>query len=143
MWFTRSAPPPFYPNPVTVDRSADPSALLTALAAEQAAFAVKDSFACLPLAASGFVPLFDASWLWLEGIPASGIADGAETWVRVRTALDLHEWELAWRRGDDGPRGVFKPELLADAQAIVMARVAARGRSRVDASATTPLASSA
>lgn len=130
MWFTRSVPPRFYPNAVTVDRSTDSwaqVALLTALATGQPAFAVKDSFACLPLASSGFRPLFDACWLWLDEISIRDTAEGAKGWIPVRTALDLHDWDVAWRRGDDASCGVFRPELLADTQAIVLAKVAAGG----------------
>ena len=65
---------------------------------------VKDSFCALDLAALGFQPLFDATWLW-------------------RAPSELAQWETAWsgspanNPSSEHPR-LFLPALLADPELV-------------------------
>lgn len=126
MWFTRGAAPPLYPNVVTVDPSADPleqAALISALAADLEDFSVKDSFACLPLEGAGFGRLFEARWFWRDRHPQADIRPDAVRWKRVESHDELEDWERAWRGVETAHAGIFRPALLADPRAIVMAGV--------------------
>jgi hypothetical protein len=139
LWFCAARTPAFYPTAVTVDPAADP--------ARQAAFvadlarrlpglelAVKDSFARLELGGAGFVPLFEASWLWREpGGPrqAGGLTevDRALAWRRLAEERSLAAWELAWR-GEASAERIFRPALLADRRMAVLAGLDAAGAIR-------------
>ena len=130
MWFTRLPTPPFYPNAVTVDPVADPStqaAFVLTLAAGLTDFSVKDSFARLPLEGSGFRLLFTARWLWRDFTNHVEACGHATRWRRVTAGCDLEEWELAWRGDEVAHSGVFRPELLGDPRAIVIAGTDASG----------------
>jgi len=130
LWFTTSVAPPLYPNVVTIDPEADAAAqaaLIATLAADLADFAVKDSFACLPLDRSGFRLLFEARWLQHEQVERIDARGGAPRWTRIMSASDLVDWERAWRGNEAALTGVFRSELLADPRAIVMAGLDASG----------------
>ncbi|MGR3542144.1 MAG: hypothetical protein ACU0BS_12050 [Hasllibacter sp.] len=103
------APPPFYPDLVTLD----PAAPLPGGGWR----AVKDSFAALDAEAHGFSVLFEASWIWRDPRPAPRPGG----WERVRDAAALSEWVAAW--GADGPPAdVFPPAALEDARLGFLAR---------------------
>jgi len=130
MWFTKSPTPPFYPNAVTVDPVACTStqaAFIVALAAGLTDFSVKDSFARLPLESSGFRLLFTARWLWRDYTNHVEVRGHTTRWRRLTTGCDLEEWELAWQGDEVLHSGVFRPELLGDPRAIVMAGTDASG----------------
>ena len=115
LWFCAEETPQFYPNVVTVDPASDPetqAGLIQELAQRSNFdFSVKDSFACLPLAAAGLNPLFSATWLWLE--PGGAKPPREEvTWRRVE-AGNLKRWERAWR-GDDATHARTFPDQLLD-----------------------------
>lgn len=124
MWFTASPAPPFYPNVVTVERVTDPAAqvgVIVALAAGVSGFAVKDSFASLPLSGVGFRLMFEARWLQQRRTPPIYPHAGSLRWTRITSARDLADWERAWRGPQVAHAGIFRPELLADPGTIVMA----------------------
>lgn len=130
MWFTKSPTPPFYPNAVTVDPVACTStqaAFIVALAAGLTDFSVKDSFARLPLEGSGFRLLFTARWLWRDYTNHGEVRGHTTRWRPLTTGCDLEEWELAWQGDEVLHSGVFRPELLGDSRAIVMAGIDASG----------------
>ena len=75
---------------------------------------VKDSFGCLDIGTLGFVPLFDAEWIFasrLRRLPP-GDLDNVH-WLSIACDTDLARWEQAWRPGTDvnAPR-IFRPKLL-------------------------------
>lgn len=89
---------------------------LTALlrAAPGRSLPVKDSFCCLDFGGLGFVPLFDAKWLFASELNISGPDDeGDVRWVSIDGSADLARWERAWRPGMSAgkPRTVW-PKLL-------------------------------
>jgi hypothetical protein len=124
-WLCRESMPPFYPNLVTLSDS--PAALggVRELRAGRApGWAVKDSFHCLPLADSGFRPLFDAEWLASPGVRVTGAR--SLRWSRVASDSELAAWEAAW--GESAGQGrVFRAELLARKEIAVLAGVDALG----------------
>lgn len=130
MWFTKSPTPPFYPNAVTVNPMANPStqaAFIVLLAAGLTDFSVKDSFARLPLESSGFRLLFTARWLWRDYTDHVRARGHATRWRRVTVGCDLEKWDLAWQGDKLAHSGVFRPELLGDPRAIIMAGTDASG----------------
>jgi hypothetical protein len=106
VWDGGGAPPPFYPDRITLIRGL-PAAVVLEGVAHDAACAVKDSFADLDLTADGFSPLFDASWIGRRG----RLADGQVRlpWSVVRTEEELAAWS-----GAVGSPGGFGPALLGD-----------------------------
>ena len=109
-WATRT--PEFYPDAVTLRRGVDGEALLARID-RSSGCSVKDSFADLDLAASGFDVLFDASWIRFPAAsagPASG-PGREDRWRVVRDAAALRDWETAWLDGEIGPRN-FRSALL-------------------------------
>ena len=81
---------------------------------------IKDSFASLELTDAGFEVLFDATWIVrLPGGETPSVHDPA--WEAVRDGDAIEGWEQAWR-GDDGPTGLFRPELL-DNPAVTIIQV--------------------
>ena len=112
MWIQPRRGPPYYSNGITVSRFAEASqyaaieALKTAL---PDGFSVKDSFARLDLAKTGFRSLFAAEWVWLD---AGALTPGSD-WTRVETETDLARWESAWSaNGSPTSERVFMPQLL-------------------------------
>lgn len=90
-WLTRTPAPPLYPNLVTLSPDVEPvMAAIDALsrALPPVAWAVKDSFAVLPLDAAGFRLLFEAEWLVRSAAPA----DMPHRWQRVASESDLTAW---------------------------------------------------
>jgi hypothetical protein len=68
-WWNQRKGPPHYPNVVTLDPDAGPTAVLPIIgellgSPSLAAFGVKNSFCTLDPANSGFFQRFHASWIW-------------------------------------------------------------------------------
>ena len=120
-WRTLGAAPRLHPNLVTLDASRD-AALAGVREIERArpspSWAVKDSFAVLPLEPLGFRVLFEAEWIARP--PTSGRNDAATRWVRVDSAPMLAAWEAAWGEGDAGSR-LFLPSLLSRRDVAILA----------------------
>jgi hypothetical protein len=99
---------------------------------------IKDSFATLDLGAYGFSVLFDAQWIVRPATEVAPTSTGL-AWEVIREPEDLTRWERVWR-GDDGPEGLFRPELLTN-DAVVF--LAARRHDQVAAGAVLNRASNA
>jgi hypothetical protein len=113
-WTSPRRTPPLYPDAVTLTASADPGEIVEAIDASPGV-GVKDSFACLDLSAQGFDVLFEAEWIHREASAEARPSD----WQLVRDAAALERWETAWA-GDEGPRGLFRTELLGDANVLIL-----------------------
>lgn len=117
-WWAHDEPsPPYYPNLITLDPTAAPTAVLDEvqrLCATPALgrFAVKDSFGQLDLGALAFTSLFDAHWLWLADALPDAKAVGLR-WAVVRDARMLGAWEAAWWQHQEPLEA--SPRLFADA----------------------------
>ena len=107
LWINPGEAPPFYPNVVTLTPT---ETVPAAIAEAQGAFSVKDSFCALDLAPFGFMPLFEAMWIWRDPEPVAEM-DGRAVWRIVRDTASLSRWAAAWRGGDSGP-SPFRPTLL-------------------------------
>jgi hypothetical protein len=117
--------PPRYPNLVTLAPAVEP--VMTAVdeliaARPSESFAVKDSFAVLPLRRAGFRVLFTAEWILA---PPGGTAPGSH-WVHIRSDDELAAWEAAWGESAEEPR-VFVPPLLRRSDIAFLARVDGAG----------------
>lgn len=118
-WTSRTRTPPFYPDAVTLACELDVPELLTRIDTGPGC-SIKDSFASLELTDAGFEVLFDATWIVrLPGGETSPVHDPA--WEAVCDGEAIEAWEQAWR-GDDGPTGLFRPELL-DNPAVTVIQV--------------------
>jgi hypothetical protein len=100
----------------------DPEPLLASVDAGPGC-SIKDSFADLDLAASGFEILFRAEWLCRA---AAGDVETAGGWSVVANPDELARWESAWGASPvEGP--FFRRPLLADGDVAVLARHADGG----------------
>ena len=122
--FCPAPTPRYYPDVVTLERSANPPDQIAAIAALCAArpdisLAVKDSFARLDLTTLGFSELFEARWLCRRAMPDPALP-GPIQWRKIDTEADLTAWEAAWNTDGD-PARVFRPELLAEPAVAVLA----------------------
>jgi len=115
-WTSAQRTPPFYPDAVTLDPDVDAGALLARIDRSPGA-SVKDSFCTLDLAPHGFRILFEAEWVF-RAAEVSATVGGCST---VADADALAEWERAWA-GDDPPRGLFPPSLLAEPDIVFLRR---------------------
>lgn len=71
--------------------------------------------------------LFEARWLQHDHAERLDAPAGSLRWARITSARDLADWERTWRGGAAAYAGVFRPELLADPRAVVMAGLDASG----------------
>jgi hypothetical protein len=117
-WTSRTRTPPGYPDAVTLVRDPSVPELLSRIDTS-AGCSIKDSFASLDLTASGFRVLFDAQWIVHRATPIPPSPDAAR-WEVVHDGDGLAAWEQAWR-GNDGPPGVFRTELLDHDSVTVLA----------------------
>ena len=108
----------YYPDAVTLARNCDAGALLERVDASVGS-SVRDSFADLDLAPSGFHILFEATWICRPSLPPAP-APAGRRWQRVVDADHLARWEDAWR-GPDSPHGLFRVDLLASDDVMVLA----------------------
>lgn len=105
-WSSDRRTPDGYPDAVTLRPGLAADAVL-ALVDAGPGCSVKDSFADLDLAPSGFDVLLEASWIWH---PAPAPRGPASAWREVTDEAGLVAWEAAWAAGP--PSGVFRPGLL-------------------------------
>ncbi|UQX03856.1 hypothetical protein [Streptomyces sp. RerS4] len=136
-WVSARRTPPYYPDAVTLTRTASAAALLAAMDTDAPGCSVKDSFAALDLGQAGFGVLFEAQWIHRAADTPAAPAT-ALRWARVDTAEELVAWETAWD-GEEST-GLFHPGLLApefaflsghDAAGRILAGAAAHRTGRV------------
>jgi hypothetical protein len=117
-WTSRTRTPPGYPDAVTLVPDPSVPDLLTRIDTS-AGCSIKDSFASVDMTAYGFRVLFDAQWIVHRATAVPPSPDQA-CWEVVDDGAGLAAWELAWP-GNDGPPGVFRPELLDRDSVTVLA----------------------
>ena len=108
MWTARGAPPPYYPDVITLAPGVPPAAVD---AAARPGAAVKDSYADVPLGA-GYRKLFGAAW-----IAHPPVAGDRGPWSVVESAEELLRW-----RERHGAADALVPGLLRDPDVAVLAR---------------------
>jgi hypothetical protein len=117
-WTSQDRTAVYYPDAVTlVPRLAVPE--LLSRIDTSAGCSVKDSFTGLDLTPYGFRVPFHADWVVRLGPPPLAPSGGPK-WERVARPDELATWEDAWR-AEDGPRDLFRAELLDDASVTVLA----------------------
>ena len=123
-WTSEARAPTYFPDAVTLVDDPPVPDLLSRINMS-AGCSIKDSFGSLDLTGDGFRVLFDAEWIVRTS--RARPPDGAgPRWELVRTPGGLTTWEQAWR-GDDGPTGVFRAELLDhDTVEVLAARAGER-----------------
>jgi len=140
LWLNRHPVPRFYPNVVTFATRDDPATQLAHIrtlvaTALPGGWGVKDSFCSLDLTPLGFVPLFEATWLWRA--PFQPLPDRAAFglhWTWAQSEPELEQWETAWgaspatNPSTPQPR-LFLPALLAHPEIVFI--VAYRDRELV------------
>ncbi|QNP63193.1 hypothetical protein [Streptomyces genisteinicus] len=118
-WTSARRTPPLYPDAVTLTRGASAADLLARTDTAAPGASVKDSFAALDLGPAGFEVLFEARWLHRPADGPARPAPAGSRWERVATARELAVWADAWD-GGEGLAGLFRPELLRDADTAVL-----------------------
>jgi hypothetical protein len=117
---TRGAPPPYFPNLVTIhgDEAASQQQKLVREILKSdpgRSFSLKDSFCCFdPVDAGGGCPfdvLFEATWIWSDAT-SDGLRNTATRWGKVETENELLRWERAWR-GDAANQWAFARQFPA------------------------------
>lgn len=123
-WINRAPVPPLHPNLVTLAPAVEPTMAAVRELAEArpaASWAVKDSFAVLPLEQAGFRVLFEAEWI---ARPARRGGMGRRSLgghlFRVHSEPALAEWEAAWGESPEQPR-LFLPDLLRRSEVAILA----------------------
>jgi hypothetical protein len=102
VWRSLAIPPPFHSNLVVLSPKtirADIEAYAAQIEAQPrpTGWSLKDSYACLDLAALDFSVLFDAHWIWRDPVPADAAPLNSRlSWTRLATPASLAEWEQAW-----------------------------------------------
>ncbi len=129
-WLTRAPAPPYYPNLVTLAPPLAP-AMAGVRALDQTglleSWAVKDSFAVLPLGEAGFRLLFEAEWIVRPADSAQPRPRSLGTrWFRVQTESELSAWERAWGGSLGQPR-IFLPALLYRSDIAILAALGEGG----------------
>ena len=117
-WTSRTRTPPYYPDAVTLVPDPPVAALLDRIDTSPGC-SIKDSFASIDLTPWGFEVLFDAEWIVLVE-PVLDAGGDALDWREVTDSQTLAIWEDAWRQ-PDGPRGVFRDEILDQGSVAVLA----------------------
>jgi hypothetical protein len=140
-WMNAVPGPRFFPNLITLRAGAAPAVdLLDGKLGRQ--WSVKDSFADLDLRAHGFMPLFDAAWMWRGASPREIAPPHVDTlsWTTVGSPAGLVDWERAWEppMGDvasaRGDVRQFPAALLAHGRIVFVAgRIVAGGVLNADA----------
>jgi hypothetical protein len=122
-WVAPRRTPPYYPDAVTLERSADGERILERIDTTTSGCSIKDSFATLDLSASGFEVMHEAEWIHRGPRPAPATDDSGTTWVPLTTPGELEAWEAAWS-GDGGPTDLFRAALLDDLSVTILGGVA-------------------
>ncbi len=99
IWQTRTKPPPFHSNLVTLAADLERDTLDAQLAALAGSlgpveWTIKDSHAAFDLAPLGWDELFRATWLWRS--PALALPVSTLHAVRLVSPSDRLRWERAW-----------------------------------------------
>jgi hypothetical protein len=99
MWSSEASPPPFHSNLVVLSPAVDMRRIRERLNPLEhtlaAGFSMKDSFANLDLAASGYEVLFEANWIWHEPFDDRTTCTRG-SWVALTSPRDLEAWEESW-----------------------------------------------
>jgi hypothetical protein len=111
-WVALTRSPTMYPDAVTLDPAVDPANLMPRIDRSPRC-SVKDSLASLDLAEAGFEVLFDAEWIYRAPPERAG---GPAGWTAVSSPNELSDWALA-----HGGGAVFRPELIADPDVVIVA----------------------
>ncbi len=123
LWHADGKTPRLYPKAVTLGNSAQAQAEIRrklASAHLPADSAVKDSFAALDLGGLGFVPLFDATWLWRPAGAAISDARSNVQWAPIESEADLDQWQQAWHP-EPLDEAIFVPALLQQEEHAIFA----------------------
>jgi hypothetical protein len=113
-WTNPRRTPPFYPDAVTLTAAATVEHVLHRVDLSAPGCSIKDSFACLDLAAAGFRVLFDAQWIHLSQ-PAPAFSNPSEPmWTPAASPAELSAWERAWGEGGGELSPTFPSALLAE-----------------------------
>ncbi|NEE14086.1 hypothetical protein G3M58_47465 [Streptomyces sp. SID7499] len=132
-WAAAARTPLYYPDAVTLEPETGGDELVARIDTASPGASVKDSFADLELAASGFQVLFEAQWIHRPAgapTPSSDLA-----WDVVGDPDTLCAWALAWDDGA-GDADLFRPGLLAGPETfVILARPAHGSDDRVVAGA--------
>jgi len=123
-WINRAPVPPLYPNLVTLDPALAPAmaAIREIVEARPAgSWAVKDSFAVLPLEDAGFRILFEAEWI-VRAVRRGGMGRRSlgGHWFCVHSEPALAEWEAAWGESQ-GQARIILPDLLRRSEIAILA----------------------
>ena len=108
-WTSTSRTPPLHPDAITLVPEVDVIALLVRIDSSTGC-RVKDSFADLDLARSGFDVIVESEWIRRRPGAPNGPVSGDSEWLPV-TSAELPAWERAWA-SDGEPTGLFRPSLL-------------------------------
>ena len=119
VWASRRRTPPYYPDAVTLDADATGEHVLEIVDSSTPGCSIKDSFARLNLAPSGFRILFEGDWI--RRAPEQPVRANRSDirWRRVRDAGALPAWEAAWSGGAAATE-LFLPELLDHVAVVVL-----------------------
>ena len=113
-WLNRGQTPRYYPNVITLSRSA--GRLRVAELLDQtsgAAPSVKDSFGDLDLGDAGCELLFRAEWMVHAAAPNEPAGESPLTWGTITAEAELAAWEASWTDDAGAPR-TFLPVLLRE-----------------------------
>ncbi|MFJ4874051.1 hypothetical protein ACIP93_02345 [Streptomyces sp. NPDC088745] len=117
-WSAPARTPLYYPDAVTLAPHVVPETLVSRIDTAAPGASVKDSFADLDLAGSGFGVLFEAQWIHR---PAGAAVPAPESsWQVADSPEELLAWALAWD-GGAGNADLFRAELLDDPDTFVVA----------------------
>ena len=127
LWVSGGAPPPYYPNIITLAPSSPSLSAALAKAIDSLGphvsqeLSVKDSFGDTDLSALGFRVFFEAQWFGRPGrfSGARSVANGVQ-WMSVRSERDLTAWKRAWDAAILKVDPVFLPPLLHDENVLFM-----------------------
>ncbi|MCG7392723.1 hypothetical protein MHY87_07385 [Microvirga sp. ACRRW] len=118
LWLNQHGTPRFYPDAVTLVGPAADADILDSISAAMAehsgrGWAVKDSFACIDLAALGFTKLFDAEWISCDPLAEHHSHLGVAARI-IRNETELVIWSQAWNEGVSPADIPFKSTLLRE-----------------------------
>jgi hypothetical protein len=113
---------PVAPTPVP---GVDPVALVARIDTAAPGASVKDSFADLDLAPTGFRVLFEAQWIHFPAAKAT--SPTYLGWEVCMSPEVLRTWAIAWD-GGEGNADLFRPELLDEPDVFVFSARSPDGR---------------
>lgn len=128
LWVSRGAPPPYYPNIITLAPSSPAVSAALAKAIDSLRsevsqeLSVKDSFGDTDLSGLGFRVLFEARWFGRRGAHSVRRDGGSGLqWIALRSEEDLVAWKNAWDPKILNVDPVFLPSLLDDENMLFIA----------------------